>query len=330
MAAMCAVLAVVVPPQLQAQGAVPKYDVDATWPKPMPNRWVISQIGAVCVDAGDHVFMLNRQTLTDNELDAGVVAPPVIEFDSQGNVVNSWGDPKQLPRPLHGCTVDKDNNVWIVSEGSGMAQKYSHDGKLLAQLGKPDIRLAGVAVDPKNGDAYFAAGGQNPGIVVFDKNGQFLRQWPLHRTESEKNIAHVLHCIGMTNDGLVYVCDRRAFRLQVFDQMGNFKKNIDVQWKQYTPHDGKRKTGEWGSASNLAFSRDASQKFLFVTNEDNAQIDIVDRDSGKVLSSFGRGAGHFPGQFTHAHGVAVDSKGNVYVGETDEGKRVQKFKIVGQ
>src|SRR5262249_11691012 len=145
-----------------------------------------------------------------------------------------------------------------------------------------------------------------------------------------KDIAHVLHCIGMTNDGLVYVCDRRAFRLQVFDKMGNFKKNIDVAWKQYTPVDGKRKTGEWGSASTLAFSSDAYQKFIFVTNEDNAQIEILDRDTGRVLSSFGRGAGHFLGQFTHAHGITIDSKGNAYIGETDEGKRVQKFKIVGQ
>jgi hypothetical protein len=148
------------------------------------------------------------------------------------------------------------------------------------------------------------------------------------RTESDKDVAQVLHCIGMTNDGLIYVCDRRAYRIQVFDKMGNFKKNIDVAWKQYTPYDGKRKTGEWGSASTLAFSRDPSQKFIYVTNEDNAQIEILDRDTGRTLTTFGRGAGHFLGQFTHAHGITIDSKGNAYIGETDEGKRVQKFKII--
>src|ERR1051325_10779002 len=90
----------------QAQNTAPNYEVDPSWPKPLPNRWVIGQVGGVCVDAQDHVFLLNRQDLTDQELDAGRLAPPVIEFDSQGILVNSWNDVKQLPRGLHGCTVD--------------------------------------------------------------------------------------------------------------------------------------------------------------------------------------------------------------------------------
>jgi len=103
---------------------------------------------------------------------------------------------------------------------------------------------------------------------------------------------------------------------------------IDVPWQQYTAYDGKRKTGEYGSASMLSFSRDTNQQFMYVINEDNEQINILERDTGKVLSTFGRGAGHFIGQFTHAHSIAVDSKGNVYIGETDDGKRAQKFTIV--
>src|SRR5262245_10103736 len=133
-----------------AQNNAPKYDVDPFWPKPLPNRWVVGQIGGVCVDARDHVFLLNRQDVKDEELDAGRLAPQVIELDSDGAVVNSWGDPKQLPRGLHGCTFDKDDNIWIVGEGSGMAHKFSHDGKkMLLQVGQDDLRLSGIVVDPK-------------------------------------------------------------------------------------------------------------------------------------------------------------------------------------
>jgi DNA-binding beta-propeller fold protein YncE len=78
----------------------------------------------------------------------------------------------------------------------------------------------------------------------------------------------------------------------------------------------------------LDFSPDSNQRLIYLINQNNSQIEIIDRQSGKILSSFGR-AGHFPGQFDQPHGIAVDSKGNVYVAE-NRGKKIQKFKIVGQ
>jgi DNA-binding beta-propeller fold protein YncE len=83
-----------------------------------------------------------------------------------------------------------------------------------------------------------------------------------------------------------------------------------------------------GSASSVEFSNDPGQKFMYVINEIDEQIDIVDRASGRVLGSFGR-PGHQVGEFMHAHTMAVDSKGNIYVGESVDGRRVQKFKIAG-
>jgi DNA-binding beta-propeller fold protein YncE len=83
-----------------------------------------------------------------------------------------------------------------------------------------------------------------------------------------------------------------------------------------------------GAAVALDFSPDSGQKFMYVINQNSAQIEIIDRQTGKTLSSFGGGAGHFPGQFDQPHGIAADSKGNVYVAE-NRGKRIQKFKIVG-
>ena len=66
---------------------------------------------------------------------------------------------------------------------------------------------------------------------------------------------------------------------------------------------------------------------MYVINQNNARIEIIDRQTGRILSSFGGGVGHFPGQFDQAHGIAVDSEGNVYVTE-NRGRRIQRFTIV--
>jgi hypothetical protein len=350
---------------LQAQGNVPKYEVDPSWPKPLPDRWVTGMIGGICVDVQDHVFVLNRHNLTDNELDAGQQAPPVIEFDPAGNVVNSWGDPEVLGLgSFHSCMVDRENNVWLTFVGDGILQKYSHDGKLLLQIGKKGVvdssdgtpggkalnsshtaffRPSGIAFDPKNDDVYISDGeilGGNHRVAVFDRNGQFLRQWEPHRAEDEIGDAWrvLVVCVGVDIDGNVYTCDRPAHRLQVFDRMGNFKKNIPIpfeQRSQYTTGPGHAPgswglavPGAWGTAVSVTFSRDREQKLMFVSNEDDEQVEILDRASGRILSSFGR-AGHQMGEFTHLHHTTIDSKGNIYVGEVGAGERIQKFRIVG-
>src|SRR5262252_7291745 len=133
----CAILAIVAgilcSPSLRAQDGAPKqvgapkYEVDLSWPKPLPDRWVIGGLGGVCVDHQDHVFLLNRQDVPEGDLNAGHLAPPLIEIDTAGNLINSWGDPNLLDSRLHSCYFDKDNNAWIASAPSGMVQKYSHD-----------------------------------------------------------------------------------------------------------------------------------------------------------------------------------------------------------
>jgi DNA-binding beta-propeller fold protein YncE len=342
---------------LQAQSKGPKFEVDPNWPKPLPNLWVTGGIGGVCIDSHDHVFMLNRRDLTDNDLDAGRQAPVVIEFDPDGNVVNSFGDPDSTPNTPHGCAVDADNNVWMTGNGDGIVQKYSHDGtKLLLQIGKKGIvdsldgtakgkalnashegffKPAGVAIDAKSGDVYVADGetpGGNHRIAVFDREGKFLRQWDLHRTDAETGpgFVPVLHCVTLDSNGMVYVCDRRGHRIQVFDKMGNFQKNIAVEYEHRSPlpPGPEHESGTLGSAVWVAFSRDPGLKYMYVVNQDNEQIDVLDHASGQVLSSFGR-VGRQPGEFTYAHFLAVDSKGNIYVTEVGTGKRIQKFKPVG-
>ena len=122
-------------PTSQAQNA-PRYEADVNWPKPLPERWVLGGLGGICVDAKDHVLILNRQDVIEGDLNGGTLAPPMIEFDPAGNVVHSWGDPNLIDPRLHSCHFEKNGDVWIASAPSGMVQKYTHDGsKLLLQIG---------------------------------------------------------------------------------------------------------------------------------------------------------------------------------------------------
>src|SRR5262245_26681952 len=200
--ALLAVAAALCLPASWAQADAPRYEVDAGWPKPLPDRWILGGLGGVCVDGQDRVLILNRQDVLDGELNAGRLAPPMIVIDQAGNVVNSWGDAKLLDPRLHSCHFDKDNNVWVASAPSGMVQKYSHDGsKLLLQLGKKGVfdssdgtvkgtplnsnaaqffMPSSIFVDRQNGDVYVSDGeskGTNRRIAVMDREGKFLRQW---------------------------------------------------------------------------------------------------------------------------------------------------------
>jgi hypothetical protein len=341
-----------------SQNLAPRYEVDVTFPKPLPDRWVTGGFGGHCIDAKDHVLLLNRQDVLEGELNAGRLAPLMIELDPTGKVVHSWGDPNLIEGTvaglrngptayrLHTCHFDKDNNVWIASSPAGMIQKYTHDGsKLLQQIGKKGAfdtadgtekgaplnsnaarftSVASIHVDRQNGDIYVADGEtrkSNSRIMVLDANGNFLRQWRIENMDS-------VHCMEIANDGTVYVCNRYGNQIRLYDKMGNFKKTFDYPWQPVTvPADGKIEQSG-GATVALDFSRDAAQTFMFVVNQNNSQIDIVERQTGRILSSLG-GIGNLPGQFNQAHSVAVDSRNNLYVVE-NRGRRIHKFKPVGQ
>jgi DNA-binding beta-propeller fold protein YncE len=227
-----------------------------------------------------------------------------------------------------------------------MIQKYSHDGsKMLLQIGKKGIvdssdgtikgkplnssaaiffMPSSIFVDPQNGDVYVSDGegaGSNRRIAVMDRTGKFLRQW-------QPEDMTTVHCMSIANDGQVYVCNREGSRIQIYDKMGNFKKSIEVPWTPVTPPKDGKVAESGGAAVALDFSQDRNQQFIFLINQNNAQVEIIDRESGKILSSFGR-PGAFPGQFNQPHGIAVDSKNNVYIAE-NRGRRIDKFKITGQ
>ena len=123
---------------------------------------------------------------------------------------------------------------------------------------------AGVAVDPENNDVYFADGYGNKRIVVFDETGRYLRQWGQQATLEQTRdgiggaFSYSLHCVVMSKTGLIYVCDREGLRVQVFDKLGNFVRNIWVKTGNATLPDTR------GTVWGLAFSPDEDQKYLYV------------------------------------------------------------------
>lgn len=332
-------------PCVLAAQSTPEFKVDPAWPKPLPEAWITGQLGGVCTDSHDHIVVVNRRDITAEEAETSQQAPPIIMFDLAGNVIASWGDPNVVPHSIHGCSFDAENHVWVGGNDDGIIQKYSHEGRLLAQIGTRGLfdssdgtskgksqngshesffNPAGIAIDPSNGDLYVADGYGNRRVVVFDKDGKFLRQWGRQASDDETQagiggvFSRVVHCVLIGNDGLVYVCDRQGDRIQVFDKMGNFQRNIWIRTGTPTLPDAR------GTAWWAAFSRDPQQKYMYVMNGRNETVHILEHESGKILASFGR-PGHQLGSFIHGHTLAIDSHGNIYVAETDWGRRVQRF-----
>jgi hypothetical protein len=333
----------------------PRFLVDPFWPKPLPDNWILGQVANVAVDGNDHVWIVHRPaTLVDDEKGAMQepptqkcckASPPVLEFDSDGKLLRSWGGPGQgydWPKSEHGIYIDKDNNVWLAGNDPTDHQilKFTGDGEFLQQIGKAGStggsnattqlgRPAQVEIDEAANELYVADGYLNRRIVVFDsKTGAYKRHWGAygHQPSDEKlsgyspkaplspQFANPVHCVRLASDGLVYVCDRANDRIQVFHKDGAFVKEFRVE----------PETLANGSVWDLVLSKDAAQKYIFMADGANEQIVTLVRNTGEVVTSWGRG-GRMAGQFKWVHGIAIDSKGNLFTAEVGYGRRVQKF-----
>jgi DNA-binding beta-propeller fold protein YncE len=123
-----------------------------------------------------------------------------------------------------------------------------------------------------------------------------------------------VHCVRLARDGLVYVCDRLNNRVQVFQKDGRFVKEFSV-----LPG-----TSGNGSVWDIVLSRDPAQRWLLLADGRNNRVTVLSRETGEVSATFGR-PGRYAGEFHWIHDIATDSQGNLYAGEVDTGKRVQKF-----
>ena len=182
-----------------------------------------------------------------------------------------------------------------------------------------------VFADPVANEVYISDGYGNRRIIVFDADtGVYKRHWgaygnkpedakmpPYNPSAPPSKQFSTMHCVIVSNDGFVYVCDRVNDRIQVFRKDGTFVKEAFIDPKTYRS----------GSVWDMAFSRDPQQTYIYAANGVDEKINVLLRSSLEVLTSFGDG-GRQPGQFFGVHNLATDSRGNLYTTETYTGARV--------
>ena len=361
----------------------PRFEVDPTWPKPMPKNYLLGQTIGLGVDEKDHVWIIHRGN-DPNNLDGternGLPAnptptseccqpaPPVLAFDPAGNLVSAWGGPQpgaafEWPGSNHGIVVDHKGFVWIGGNGPDDSHilKFTRDGKFVAQYGKANARrgkdfttgatgkggpyvgnsndmdnfgrVAKIFIDPKANEGYVSDGYLNKRVAVIDlDSGKIKRYWGAYGNKPDdtptprytpgstptQQFRNPMHCAEMSNDGLVYTCDRPSDRVQVFTREGKFVKEYF-----HMPE-----TLSDGSVWDIAFSRDPEQRYLYLADGANEHIYVYERKSMTMLTQFGYG-GRQSGMFLGVHSIATDSKGNIYTTETYTGKRLQKFVFKG-
>jgi hypothetical protein len=346
----------------QAAGSVmaPHFEVDPSWPKPLPNGYYLGQTIGVSVDAQEHVWIIHRSDSLDAveaAADSGTGAcckktPPILEFDQAGNLLRHWGgqdDPGgayKWPSSNHGIWIDYKGNVWIGGNGGddGEVLKFTQDGKFLMKVGDkyPAAdsnamdrfwKVAKVHVYPKTNEVFVADGYGNKRVAVIDADtGKMKRFWGAYGNKPDDG------ALGAYMPGAPLV---KQFRgpvhcaepsndgfVYVCDRTNDRLQIFTLEGKFVNEVQVMPESKSDGSTWDVDFSKDPEQKYLYLADGRNQKIHIFDRKTMVELTNFGSG-GHYPGEWYSLHSIAVDSKGNLYTTETYEGRRVQKFTYKG-
>jgi hypothetical protein len=294
----------------------PRFQVNPSWPKTLPNNWIMGQAAGVAVDAQDHIWVLQRPASLTNDEKAATLnpptskccspAPPVMEFDQDGNLIQAWGGPGQgydWPQSEHGISIDYKGFVWIGGNGEkdGQYLKFTRDGKFVMQIGKSGEQTnsndtnrlgkpADAEVDPETNEVYIADGYFHHRVIVFDADtGSYKRHWGAYgkKPTDEKlesydpassQFANPVHGVKIAKDGLGYVCDRSNNLIQIFRKDGTFVKEFVIE----------KNTRAFGSVWNLDFWVDPKQTFLLNVDGTNNEVRTLVRETGKIVGTFGR------------------------------------------
>ena len=281
-----------------------RYEVRGQWAKLPPGREFDADVAAVGVDTQDRVYAFNRGQR------------PMVVFDRDGNFLRAWGE--GVFRHAHGVHMAPDDTVWLTDDGDHTVRHCTLDGTVLLTIGIPGAprpymsgepfhRCTHTALSPQ-GDLYVSDGYGNSRVHKFAPNGTLLFSWGEPGTDpGQFNLPHNICC---DPDGWVYVADRENHRVQVFDGNGTY----ETQWNNmHRP-------------SGLCMERGPQPRFYvgeigggMAVNYDTPNIGprvSIYSDKGEMLARLGhRPAGLEPGQFMSPHGLAVDSRGDIYVGE---------------
>jgi hypothetical protein len=347
-----------------APGAVPRFEPDPLWSEALPNNWVTGAVGGVAVDSHDNLWVFQRPgSIPDGEKAASlnppqaeccVPAPPVLEFGSDGRFLRAWGGPGEGYEWFtteHGIFVDGDDNVWL----SGSAKednhilKFTSTGTFLMQIGHAGKNKgsndrenlggpAGLFVYRRTNELFVADGYFNHRVIVFDATtGAYKRHWGAYGKPPADDYAfppraqlvqgsppqqfnNPVHAVAVSNDDLVYVADRTNNRLQVFRLDGTFVQEAFIARGTLQAE---------GTVHHFAFSPDDAQRFLYVVDGSNKSVRVLDRRTLEIVANVGGRAGHNAREFFHIHSAAVDSRGNLFLGEVNNGQRYYRYAFKG-
>ena len=303
------------PPTPAADPADETYVVDPSWPqKPADLSW--SDMPGVTVDARDRVWLFTRSDV------------PVQVYGTDGKFIRAWG--KGIVGRAHHIRIDHEEFVWLSDPGRHVVEKYTPDGKVVLTLGTPGApgedathlnQPTDMAITPA-GDIFVSDGYGNNRVVHFDRRGKFVKAWGRRGTKPGE--FDLPHSIVVDSRGRLYVADRSNGRIQVFDQSGTFLsewRNLIVPWGLWVTRDDEI----WACGSS-PMRRAEGSGGLGVPPKD--QVFMKFDPAGKLLQLWtvpkGADGKERPGECNWVHTIAVDSKGNLYVGDI-RGKRAQRF-----
>jgi len=349
----------------QANGPqIPLFEPDPLWSQALPNKWVTGQVGGLAVDSHDNLWVFHRPaTIPDGEKGASlnppqseccIPAPSVLEFDPNGRFLQAWGGPGpgyEWFAAEHGIFVDYQDNVWLTGSAKedNRILKFTNKGKFLMQIGHAGKNRgsndtenlggpAGLFVVRKTNELFVADGYFNHRVIVFDADtGAYKRHWGAYGKRPDDTLKfppraqliqgpppegfnNPVHAVLVTNDDLVYVADRTNNRLQVFRPDGTFLKELFIS---------RNTLQNEGTVHAFAVSPDKEQKFLYIVDGSNKAIRVLNRQTLEIVGSIGGHAGHNAREFFHIHSFASDSKGNLFLGEVNNGQRYYRYAFKG-
>ena len=278
------------------------YEALREW-ESLPDGMRLIECPGVAVDADDQVYVMTRNP--EN---------PVLVFNREGDLLRVWGQGTFSSR-THGIVVAPDGSIFCVDDGTHTVTKFTPEGELLMTLGTPNqasVKWGGepfnrpthVAVSSKTGDIYVTDGYGNARVHKFTSDGQLVKSWG--EPGIDPGQFNLPHNVVIDSNDLIYVAERENHRVQIFDADGN---SVGM-WNNIFRPDGMA-IGPDGNfyicELNLGGAEDPPGMGHRVT---------VLSPEGKMLAHIGDPLeGEEPGKFVAPHGMAVDSHGDLYVGE---------------